>query len=496
MHGVRRPSSALSRLRSRFGRRTVRERGRHALAQGKTLPGSVGGIPVQGQYADVRTAHGGVVMLVTLIFLALFACMAVAVAASANMNMTITRNRTNAQQADALAEAGLRLAQHNLGGLKVPSTDNATDLNRAIADQLRTTWSPSDSIAYDNDKVIVPPTTISRDDGRTGTITLEILSSGGAVDDPTITIRSTGGFANATRTASYTVAVRRARSALFDHGLASRGRIVMGGNARLLGATDAEEGSLLAGTYSTNEAVVLDGNAEVAGDISVINPGGTISKGPNVDVGGVETIGVHEPEWPEPDVSIFRPYATNVQSGGASGDTLLTNILIPPNTNPTFSGNTFIYGVIYVQSPNTVTFEGNTTLVGLIVCEPPAIEDLAQNKLEFAGNLSSSGVENLPPGTQFDGLRELTGASILAEGYAVEFGGNFNTISGSMIAGGFEFAGNATGRIRGGVVALSDAAITLGGNANLTIDRENAPAEVAGVTVGLELVCVSGSYGE
>jgi len=440
-------------------------------------------------------------MLVTLVFLALFACMAVAIASQASMNMTLTRNRANAQQAGALAEAGLRLAQSSLGGLSVPSTSEAIDLNQAIADHLREAWNASamtnaDSIAYYSNKVVIPPITVARADGRTGSIGLEILASEGAESKPTITIRSTGSFDQAARTASCTIAVKRARSALFDHGLASRGRIAMGGNARLLGANNDGEGSLLAGTSSTNEAVVLSGGAEVSGDIGVINPNGTITKGPNVEVGGDEIIGVHEPEWPEPDVSIFRPYATNVQSGGTSGNTLLTNILIPPNTNPTFDGNTFIYGVVYVQSPNTVTFAGNTTLVGCVVCEPPAIENLDQNKLEFTGNLSSSGVENLPPGAQFDGLRELTGASILAQGYAVEFGGNFNTISGAMIAAGFEFTGNASGQIRGGVVALSDAAITLGGNANLTIDRENASDEVAGVTSGLELVCVSGSYSE
>ncbi|KPJ68796.1 MAG: hypothetical protein AMS14_11995 [Planctomycetes bacterium DG_20] len=391
-------------------------------------------------------------MLVTLVFLALFACMAVAIASQASMNMTLTRNRANAQQAGALAEAGLRLAQSSLGGLSVPSTSEAIDLNQAIADHLREAWNASamtnaDSIAYYSNHH--PQHRQFRPGGADGQL-------------------------------------HHRRKARPQRALRPRPR--QQGQDR-----DGRERTPPRRQQRWGRKPPCRHQQHQRG---VINPNGTITKGPNVEVGGDEIIGVHEPEWPEPDVSIFRPYATNVQSGGTSGNTLLTNILIPPNTNPTFDGNTFIYGVVYVQSPNTVTFAGNTTLVGCVVCEPPAIENLDQNKLEFTGNLSSSGVENLPPGAQFDGLRELTGASILAQGYAVEFGGNFNTISGAMIAAGFEFTGNASGQIRGGVVALSDAAITLGGNANLTIDRENASDEVAGVTSGLELVCVSGSYSE
>ena len=446
-------------------------------------------------------ARPGIAMLVTLIFLALFACLAVAIAASADTNMVVTRNRIYAQQAGALAETGLQLTQRSLGGLQIASAQTAADLHAAIGQHLAAAWASSGmvnaaAIQWDDDAVTVPAMTVPGGDGGSGAIDLSLEASGGAADTTTITVHSTGRFRNASRSVSYNMTVQRGTSALMAYGIASKSAIQMTGNARISGATSADEGSVLSATYSTTNAISLTGNVNIAGDVGVVNPDGKVKKTGNITIGGDEIVGMDEPEWPEVDPSVFRPYAINTQATGTSGNTTLSNIIIPPNTNPTFAGNTVIYGVVYVQSPNKVKFTGNTVLVGCIVCDPPAVDNLTANSIQFTGNMSSAGVESLPAGSTYDGLRELTGSFLLAPGFSASFTGNFSTVNGCMVASQFSFTGNAGGRVKGGIINLRDSSFTLTGNANITIDRENAVQHPAGLGGGFRLVCVSGSYAE
>ena len=83
---------------------------------------------------------------------------------------------------------------------------------------------------------------------------------------------------------------------------------------------------------------------------------------------------------------------------------------------------------------------------------------------------------------------------MLAPGFLATFKSNFNTIPGSMAAGQFLFQDDAQGTIRGGLVSLSDADLTLKDDACLTIDKQNADPSPTGLGSGYSLVCVTGSY--
>ena len=180
---------------------------------------------------------------------------------------------------------------------------------------------------------------------------------------------------------------------------------------------------------------------------------------------------------------------------GKESDTL-TNIRIPAGTNPTFKANTTINGVIYIESPNIVTFKGNTTICGVIVAEQPEIENLSANQIHFEGNVTSSGVENLPAGREFDGLRELTGSFLLAPGFSTRFKGKSNMLSGWTVASSFDFSGNGNAKIRGGVMNLNDSNFLVGGNRTMTIDKASVAAQPAGMVATHVLTCVPGSYEE
>jgi hypothetical protein len=151
---------------------------------------------------------------------------------------------------------------------------------------------------------------------------------------------------------------------------------------------------------------------------------------------------------------------------------------------------------MYVESPNRITFSGNTNFIGLIVCETPEVDNLDAHSIQFTGSVSTSGTENLPPGKQYDGLRELTGSFLLAPGYSAKFAGNFGAINGCIVASEFQFTGDASGRVKGGIMNLRDSQFTIKGESMILIDKSDTPEHPAGLETSLRLVCVSGSYRE
>ncbi len=448
-----------------------------------------------------RAGTRGSALLIALLFLALFASMAVAIAAASDVNLTIARNRIEAHQASALAETGILLLMQTLGGAAVTPTANAEDIHEDIVLHLADAWADStmidaDDLSSDADGVYFPAITVERDDGRNGTITLTLAADGGVLSVPTITVESTGRFGNAVRTVRYQMTTQGGNYTLGPYGVASRSRVQMTGNARIAGANEDSEGSILSATYSYTQAVSLTGNINISGDVGVCNLGGQIKKTGNIHIGGDEVIGASEPTWPEVVPSVFEPYIESTLSGSTSGNKTFYNIRVPAGMNPTFSGNIKIYGVLYIEAPNNVRFTGNTTVTGVIVAEKPEVENLTANQVRFTGNMSTAGVESLSSDPRFDGLRDLTGSFLLADGYAASFTGNFSTVNGCMVASKFSFTGNAGGTVKGGIINTSDSDFTMTGNARLTIDKETADMQPAGLRGPYILICVPGSYEE
>ncbi len=442
----------------------------------------------------------GSALLISLIFVALFASMAAALAIASDTNLAISRNRIEIAQAQNLTEAGLFLAQREMGGLVVTGSD-ATEVHTSLANHFQTAWANAEminasGISADAGGVAFPAISVLGPDGRTGTITLAIVSDGGVADSPTITLTSTGHFGGATRTAYYDFNVRSGFQILSNYGVASKSPIEMGGNATIDGANNDGEGSLYSSSDSDSRAIEMKGQAEITGDAAISDPDSEIYVAPSATVGGEQIENAPEHEWPGVDPTSFEQYVQSTYTGDGEDGGTYSNVRIPPNTNPTFNGNTNLYGVVYIESPNQVTFNGNANICGIVVCEEPAVENFDANTLRFNGNLTASGVEYLPDDPCYDGLRDETGTFLLAPGYSATFNGNFSTVNGYIAAGELEFSGNASGTVRGGVLNLSDSSFTLGGSAHLTIDKANADQQPAGFTNRYSLICVSGSYRE
>ncbi|MFO8014921.1 MAG: pilus assembly PilX N-terminal domain-containing protein [Phycisphaerae bacterium] len=452
-----------------------------------------------------RTVGRGSALLITLIFVALFACMAVALAVAAESNLAISRNRLDIQQARNLTETGLLLVQREMGGLEVTGAD-ATAVHACLADHFSTAWSDAAmldaaDIAADTAGVTFPPLTVPGRDGRTGTITLTMQADAGVQDSATITVTSTGRFNDATRTAYYDFYVRSGYRIFSDYGVASKSPIEVGGGAVVDGANNDGEGSLYSSSDSGTYGIEVTGTSQITGDAAVSGDGVLIDKGNNATIGGDQVTDAPDQDWPTPDPTHFAQYVESTYMGlstsGGDGDEpeSLSNIRIPAGTNPNFS-DVNLYGVVYVESPNTVTFNGNTNLCGMVVCEEPTVENYNSNKLTFNGNLTASGVEYLPDDPRYDGIRSEKGTFLLAPGFFAKFNGNFTTIQGYLAAGKMKFSGNAAGTVEGGILNLSDTSLEIGGGAHLTIDKVNAEQHPAGFARRYSLICASGSYRE
>ncbi|MBL7132545.1 MAG: pilus assembly PilX N-terminal domain-containing protein [Phycisphaerae bacterium] len=445
--------------------------------------------------------HRGSALLLTLIFVAMFACMAVALAVASSTNMAISRNRVEIGQSTNLVESGLLLAQREMGGLQVTGA-TAEEVHACIADHFRTVLADAGMVSAQEitasaDGVFFPQMIVPGPDERDGTIELTVVADGGVSANPTITVSSAGRFADAVRSAYYDFHVQSGCRLLSDYGVASRSPVKMSGNARIDGANNDAEGSLYSSSGSATRAIDMGGRSSISGTAAVSADGAQIYTRGSAEIGGERITDAPDHEWPDIDTQQFEQYVENTLTGDSHRNDTLVNIRIPPNTNPTFNGNTDLYGIIYIESPNTVTFNGNASVCGIIVCEEPAVENLSANQLKFNGNLSVSGVENLPrDDSRFDGLRDQAGTFLLAPGYKATFSGNFNTLNGSIVASQFIFSGTAGGTVRGNVLNLSDSSFTLQGNAHLTIDKANAPDYPAGLTRNYSLICVSGSYRE
>ncbi|MHC4889806.1 MAG: hypothetical protein ACYTEO_10150, partial [Planctomycetota bacterium] len=118
------------------------------------------------------------------------------------------------------------------------------------------------------------------------------------------------------------------------------------------------------------------------------------------------------------------------------------------------------------------------------------------NRIDFLGTIVSYPVTDLPEEMQFEQLRNETGTFLMAPGFSVSFGGNFETLNGAIAANGIEFFGNAGGTIDGSVINYSGNPMTLSGNSDLFFNRSGTNQMPAGFGPEIILYYVPSSYSE
>lgn len=445
---------------------------------------------------------GAFACILALILLAVMAALSVALAVGNNLGLVQGANQASIQRSLLQSESGLSYLIYILRGVTLPAQATGQDLLNAMAAALQSRLNGTANLA--GAQVTVLGSTISIPAIATGqghfSATISLTA------DNVVNLTVAGSDGKTTRSVGLSFNPEGGRSPVFDYGIASRSAISLTGNASVLGANDPNEAKILSTTYSTLESFRLTGNCRVDGDLYSANPDSYATLTGNVTVGGTSGsaiqdhvhIGVDNAEFPEPDPTVFEPFATNIVDANTptSGNLTFTNIRIKANTNPTFSGNTTIRGVVFIEAPNQVRFTGNLNLTGLIVTEDAGENVYTTNTIRFTGNTTFKGVEQLPETAEFAQLRQMTGTSLLAPGFGVTFTGNFGSVGGCMAADAFTWTGNASGTIHGSIINYSDSAFTLTGNSRITIDRSGTPQTPPGFAVPQRLSPVASSYRE
>jgi len=445
----------------------------------------------------------GSAYVLAILVLGIFASLAVALAAEAGIGLRKANNEVRIHAARLEAEGGMAFLAHVMRQIQMPGGLSDDQRVQRLRDSLQAllVGSLDGQQVQKVDLAVVVPA-IATAAGRSFTAGAELNADGA------FRLSVQGQALNCARGVRMDFEAVGGGSAVFDYGVASRSRVKMTGNARILGASDPAEAHILSATYTESEAVNLTGNCCLEGDVFVSNPSATVSLTGNITIGGESVwggdiydhihIGMGDVEFPEADPGIFEPYATNIvdSSTSTSGNKTFTNIRILAGTNPNFSGNIKLYGVVFIETPNKVKFAGNLSITGVVVTQDAGEGDLDNNYLHFTGNTTVKGVEQLPDGPEFAGVKELPGTFLLAPGFATKFTGNFGTVSGTMAADEFQFTGNAGGVVHGWIINWGDTEFKLTGNANLTMDQSGLTTLPFGFSLPTMLSPMPTSYEE
>jgi len=455
---------------------------------------------------QARKYRKGTVLVIAMIFMVVFSAFALALASFTGGNVQIANNYCKANQARASAESGLEIVRYWLDKVALSGTIAQSQIIGQIASQLEGEFTLNNisniNVWADNYTVYIPTVYLDNSHNDRFWAYLQL------VDADTVRMYVTG-YADSTRkTICVNYELGERANNVFDFGVATKGPLSLAGNIELEGYNVSVEASVYIESENSNLALSIIGNSQIAGDVSIVNSLATVDlQGGQAGIGGEtgqDAIDNHvnyvsECEFPEPVPSYFEQYLTagNVVDANTdtTADATFENIRILANSNPTFSGHVTLNGIVYIETPNIVQFTGTADVTGIIVGDGDFNDDSGTNQIIFQGDVSSTSVTELQ-GSQFTGITEETGTFVVAPGFAVSFGGSFDTLNGAIAANGVEFFGNAGGIINGSVINYSDEQMELSGNSDLYFNRSGIDDTPAGFVPEIILIYDPGSYSE
>lgn len=447
----------------------------------------------------------------SMILLSIIGLLAVGMAEMSVSNMRMSGNHRSANRSLESAQSGVEVFRYWLDGISVGGSVLPADRLAAVApalqqrlnDSLVTNMTATYDVATDTITIDNSGSGITLDSAMNQSFSAVIRQ----IDNDTIQMDVTGRCGQFSKMIRTNFDFSETGSGVFNYGIATKGPLGMTGNTSIQVINNPNGESVYIESLLDNEALDMIGNSAILGDVSIANANAYVDMTGNSQIDGESgqsaidnnvTFGAPTVEFPIPNPMLFEQYATNIvdSSTDTSGNVSFENIRVVSDTDPTFNGNIDINGVIYIESPNHVVFGGNTTIIGIIVAEGDLDAPNSQDKIDFGGNLFCGNVSQLPQGSQFDGLRDLTGTFILAPGFDLAFSGNFNTIGGAIAASGISFSGNARGTITNTIINYSDDPMTIIGNSDFTIDHTNSDPSPSGFSTNQSLGFQAGSYSE
>jgi hypothetical protein len=441
-----------------------------------------------------------------MIFVLILSALAASIATFSATNVQVSDNQRQANRALVSAQSGLEVMRHYLSGIKVSSTVAPANRLQTIAAQLQSKLSSAAGTyivsSYDASAktLTVPSVLLSSESGQAFNVT---ISYGDDYDSLIMDITGTSRQASKRIRLDFDFAT--IGSTVFDFGIASKGPVQMRGSVEVEGFNEAIEASVYIESENSNLALEMIGKSSIAGEVKIVNPLAIVALSNASSIFG-ETgeaalqhvhIGVPPCDFPTPYPANFEQYVVNTfdPATDTTANITLENIRIPAGTNPSFSGNVVIRGLAFIEAPNVVRFGGNAQIIGIIIGNGDLDCPAAENRIEFLGTVNSYDVSGLPD-EGFGQLKKEAGTFILAPGFSVCFGGNFQAINGVIAASGVQFFGNAGGTINGSVVNYGQTAMNLDGNTDLVFNRSGIAKNPAGFEPSKVLQFLPASYCE
>ncbi len=419
----------------------------------------------------------GAALILAIIFMSMFSALALAMTQMSTMNVQVAQNYKEANRALESAQSGLEVIRYHMD--EAPMED-LEDVKELFFDKLGAT--------LDSTGVYIPERTLDSQNSKSFSVRLDWFDSDSIYAD------ITGKYKDVTRTIRVRFDITDTGNSVFDFGVATKGPLDMSGQAEIDGTNDLnleiEASVYIEGMDSlSGDSFAITNNAEVAGYVSIADPDASYSVGSKAMIGGVQgdenvTVGVDYVDFPTPDPDYFRPYATGDiidSSSNIDNYATLNNCIVAAGTNPTFSSNVTINGILFVEQPNKVQFAGKVNVNGLIVCDGDLGYTDPNNNMTFSGQVESSDASSLE-GYEFDAIKQETGTFICAPGFGLDFSGQANYVNGAIAGSGINFSGQAGGTINGSIINYSSDTMGLGGQSELVFNRSGRDEDPAGFT--------------
>ncbi|MDI6450606.1 pilus assembly PilX N-terminal domain-containing protein [Anaerobaca lacustris] len=450
----------------------------------------------------------GSALVLSLLFLTVLSAMAIAMATISGANVQVAHNQRQGGWALAGAHSGLEVLRYYLKDVSVP-IGAPQDRLAAIAGELQEMFADVQniSVSYSADTLTMtfaPVTLDAEVDQRFAATVTYGAHADGTPNYDALDVTITGSGGQATKRIGVCYSLRDIGNPIFDYGIATRGPLKTQGNVDIETFNETFSANIYIESLNSNLALEMIGKSSIGGTVTIANGAANVDIANSSTVLGAKgsnaiqhiTIGADACTFPVPNPSEFLGYVTTTfQTGDPTSNTTLTNVEIPADTNPQFTGNTTINGVMYIRQPNTVRFVGNATINGIIVAEGQLETPSELNHLDFGGTVISNDVSTLSA-EEFGALTEQTGTFIVAPGFSVSFGGNASMINGVIAASGVEFYGHAGGTVNGSIINYSDDRMDLAGNTDLVFNRSGRDKIPAGFEPQTTLEFVPASYQE
>lgn len=456
-----------------------------------------------------QTRQKGIALVLVLIFVTVFSMLSVTMFTMASGNIIAVDNVHTSSLARSCAQSGLETIRYYTRQVSLPGSTETNQRFTEFAAQLQDNLADVLSVSYDEVNEVLTigsadnPVELSNSDNQNFYATITPDGTDG------ITVSVTGNAHSLERTIAVGFSYDAKDSSVFDYGVATKGPMYLG-SLSLEGVNSADEADIYIESLLTSSALEIK-NAQLSGDVSIRNSDATVSMtGSQSSIGGVTGIssvddhvqtGVSAAEFPIPNPTFFEQYVDGITIDALTDtnfykqNVTLENVRIAANTDPKFTGGVQIVGILYIESPNVVEFSGNCDITGMIVAEGDYTDNSGDNRISFKGTVSTESVEALPADSQFDGLRDETGTFLMAPGFSVSFGGNFDAINGCIAANGITFFGNAGGQINGTIINYSDETMELAGG-DLFFNKSGTDDTPAGFALNIEINYIASTYEE